>query len=110
MKVEQLPLTTKVTSIFLVFFSIPVLQIGLLNLSLWTYKGLMILTYHVFLWFGAIALLQSKRWAWHVIVCGNAIGLIVISVFCPVEAILFGIPISVLALVDFLLWMKERKT
>jgi hypothetical protein len=115
MKVEQkgLSLTTKVTSMFFVFFSIPVLQLGLVNLSMWIHEGMagiVILAYDVFLWLSAMTLLESKRWAWHLAIYGNAVGLTIIGVFCPVEAILFGIPMIVLVLVDFLLWMKERKT
>jgi hypothetical protein len=115
MKVEQkgLSLTTKVTSMFFVFFSIPVLQLGLLNLSMWIHEGkpgIAILAYSVFLWVSAMTLLESKRWAWYLTICGNAVGLTVTYVFSPGEAILFGIPMIVLVLVDFLLWMKERKT
>ncbi|MCD6445277.1 hypothetical protein J7L49_00620 [Candidatus Bathyarchaeota archaeon] len=113
MNVKQMPLTTKVTCLFFIFFSIPVLQLGLVNLSMWIQEGMagtVILAYAVFLWLSVMALLESKRWAWHLVICGNAVGLTVIRVFCPVEAILFGVPVIVLALTDLLLWVREKRT
>jgi hypothetical protein len=119
MRVEQnqRPLITKVTVVFFVFFSLPVLQIGLMELlAEWNFKGILeisgivILAYYAFLWISVIAFLWSKRWAWYLAVGGNALFLTVMNFFCSVEAILFGGSLITLALIDIILWIWKKRT